>query len=133
MSYICRRLFVGKPVTFQKELDSWTSFSTFLCVVLEEIEQVLIFEVFLKVLLRVFASTVNRGEAHSFLVDLASVNFLFDCAHSDEAVNDDIFFLANSERTVDSLIIIGWIPVGVKDDSSISTCQVKSKTSNFGG
>ena len=121
MSYICWRLFYGEPVTLQKEFDSGTRFIAFLSVVFEEIEKVCIFEVLLKVLLRIFASPVDRGEVHSFLVDLSSVNFLFDCAHRDQTVNNDILFLTYSKDSVDGLIVIGWIPIGVQDDGPIST------------
>ena len=89
---------------------------------MEQLKEVSVLEVLLKVFLRSFSLLVDRRQIHTFLVNLTPVNLLFDCAHSDESVNYHILFLTNTEDSINSLIVISRIPIRVEYDGSICSC-----------
>jgi hypothetical protein len=41
--------------------------------------------------------------------------------------------LSDSVASVNRLVIIGWVPIGVQYDSSVCSCQVESNTTNLRG
>ena len=112
----------GEPISVQEKLERIASRFIGLSIILEQLEQIRVLEVLLKVLLIIaIAAGINRSQIHSFLVDLAAINFLFDCAHGNQSVDYNVFLLANPENPINSLIIVRRVPVGIQYDGTIST------------
>ena len=63
---------------------------------------------------------------------LAFVDHFFKAALGDEAVDDAVAALAYPVDSVNCLVIVCRIPIGVKNNSPICTYQVESKTADFG-
>ena len=53
-------------------------------------------------------------------------NFFFDCPFGDEAVDDDLLFLADTVGAVYGLEVDLGVPVGVKDYDDVCTVKVDS-------
>ena len=47
-------------------------------------------------------------------------NLLLDGTFSNEPINNDLFLLADSVCTVDSLQVDLWVPIRVEDDHNVS-------------
>lgn len=93
---------------------------------LKEHEEIIITEVLALILLSLFYSCL----VHALLVNLPSVDHLFNASNSDKSVNDDISLLPDPVDTVNGLVVICWVPIWVEDDDSISPDQVEAVACN---
>ena len=119
MSHISRSLLVWTSIATHDQLQSVTTLLAVFCLELEQFEQVVLLEVLLEVIFLV-RIVVNGTHADALLVDLPSIDLLFDCSHRHESVNDYVFLLTNTEHSIDCLVVICRVPIGINDDCSIS-------------
>ena len=116
-------LFVVKAISLLNQIEGLTVIRI---VQLEQLEQIAIVKVFLKCFFTTrvffFGNTFinfNCLKIHTFLVNLSSINFLFQPTNTDQSINNNIFFLADSVAPIDCLVIIGWIPIWINNNGSI--------------
>lgn len=90
----------------------------------KELEQVAIIEILHKVLLVIIARVATSSSGGSLrglngleidppLEDLPPVDLLLDPTNGHQPVNNDISFLTDPAHSIDGLIVVGWIPIGV--------------------
>ena len=110
----------------------------------KELEQVAIIEVLHKVLLviiaRVATTTSSSGsslrglnclEIDPPLEDLPPVDLLLDTTNGHQPVNNDISFLTDPAHSIDGLVVVGWIPIGVQYHNAVRPSEVEPEASHF--
>ena len=128
MTIIGGGLLNREAVPFQQEFHGGRL--SLLRIVLEQLEQVRIREILVEILLGT-AAVIDRSQTHTLLVDLTTVDLLLDRADRQQPIHDNIALLANTEYTVNSLVVICWVPIRVQYDCTVCTCQVEPKTADF--
>ena len=128
MTIIGGGLLNRETVPFQQEFHGGRL--SLLRIVLEQLKQVRIREILVEILLGT-AAVVDRSQTHTLLVDLTTVDLLLDRADRQQPIHDHIALLADTEYTVNSLVVICWIPIRVQYDCTVCTCQVETETSYF--
>ena len=76
---------------------------------------------------------IDGGKVHTLFVDLPPVNFLLNCAHRDESIDNHISLLSDSKDPIDCLIVVRRVPVRVEDYGSVGPCQIEAKTTDLRG
>ena len=110
MPFIGRGFYIWESISFKKHVQCVACCCIW--VVLKQIKKVVVTEVLVEVVLGGTA-VVYRGEGHRFFINLATVNFLLNSPYSQKSVYNNVSFLADSKNTIDGLVIVGWIPVGI--------------------
>jgi hypothetical protein len=59
-------------------------------------------------------------------------NIFFNCVYTDQSVNVDGLGLTNSMRSVLSLFVHRWVPIGVVENHTVSTSQIDADTPTSG-
>ena len=54
----------------------------------------------------------EKGIKH-LLIDLPSIDLLFKSTNGNKTIDNDVLFLANSVASIDSLVVIGWVPIRI--------------------
>ena len=72
-------------------------------------------------------------EVDASLIDLPAINLFLDTSNGDQPVHDDISLLTYAADSINSLVVIGWVPIWVQDHDTISTSEVKSKATDLSG
>lgn len=121
MFVICWSAHDGETISFKQHLQCIWFYS--LWIILEKFKQILRTEVFVKVTLTA-TTVVYCCQTHALFVDLTPVNFFFYSTHCKQSVNDNISLLTYSKHSINSLIVICWIPVWVEYDCTVCPCQV---------
>jgi hypothetical protein len=136
MLVICRSFNYREAILLQKHVKSLTFFSARFRVEFEKLEQVSIFEIFLEVThIRccLLFRRLDYGQVDSFFVHLTPIYKLFNTAHSDKTVHNDVSLLSYSEYSIYGLVVVSWVPIGVHYHSSISSSEIESASSYFSG
>ena len=123
-------LLIRTAISTHDELECVASLLAPFSLEFEQLEQVIVLEVLLELGLGVCA-VIYSTHCHAFLVNLSTVDFLFDCAHRYESVHYHVFLLSDTEHSVDRLVVVCRIPVRVDDDCPVCASQVETLATNF--
>ena len=83
---------------------------------------------FLEILAIKSFTSDNQPPYFSFLQTFFE-NIFFNCVHTDKSVNVHSLSLTDPVRSVLSLFVHRWIPIGVVENYTISTSQVDTDSS----
>jgi len=72
-----------------------------------------------------------RLQVNTLFEDLPSVYLFFNAVASDQSVHDDVPLLANPAHSVDGLVVVRRVPIGVEDDNPIRPSKVQTESADL--